>query len=96
MLEVGAKAPAFTLPDKDGNPVSLSDFTGRKVILYFYPRDNTPGCTRQACAFAAAYEEFRNLDAVVIGVSKDSAASHQKFAEKNGLPFILQIGRAHV
>lgn len=89
MLEVGAKAPAFTLPDKDGNPVSLSDFTGRKVILYFYPRDNTPGCTRQACAFAAAYEEFWNLDAVVIGVSKDSAASHQKFAEKNGLPFIL-------
>ena len=89
MLEVGTKAPAFTLPDKDGNPVSLSDFAGKKVVLYFYPRDNTPGCTRQACAFAAAWEEFKSLNAVVIGVSKDSAAFHQKFAEKNGLPFIL-------
>lgn len=89
MLEVGMKAPAFTLPDKDGNPVSLSDFAGKRVVLYFYPRDNTPGCTRQACAFAAAYEAFKALDAVVIGVSKDSAASHQKFAQKHGLPFIL-------
>ncbi len=89
MLEVGTKAPAFTLPDKDGNLVSLSDFAGKRVVLYFYPRDNTPGCTRQACAFAAAYEAFHDLDAVVIGVSKDSAASHQKFAEKHGLPFIL-------
>lgn len=89
LLEAGRKAPEFTLPDKDGNLVSLSDFHGKKVILYFYPRDNTPGCTRQACAFAAAYEEFKTLDAVVIGVSKDSAASHQKFAEKNGLPFLL-------
>lgn len=88
-LEVGTKAPGFTLPDKDGIPVSLSDFQGKKVILYFYPRDNTPGCTRQACAFAAAYEDFRSLDAVVIGVSKDSIVSHQKFAEKHGLPFIL-------
>ena len=88
-LEVGTKAPEFTLPDKDGNQVSLSYFQGKKVILYFYPRDNTPGCTRQACAFAAAYEDFKNLDAVVIGVSKDSAASHRKFAEKHGLPFIL-------
>ena len=88
-LEAGAKAPEFTLPDKDGNQVSLTDFLGKKVVLYFYPRDNTPGCTRQACAFAAAYEEFKNLDVVVIGVSKDSAASHQKFADKHGLPFLL-------
>ena len=89
MLEVGMKAPAFTLPDKDGNLVSLSDFAGKRVVLYFYPRDNTPGCTRQACAFAAAYEAFKALDAVVIGVSKDSAASHQKFAQKHELLFIL-------
>lgn len=89
MLEVGAKAPEFTLPDKDGNSVSLSDFAGKKVVLYFYPRDNTPGCTRQACAFAAAYEDFKAMDAAVIGVSKDSAASHQRFAEKHGLPFVL-------
>ena len=89
MLEVGMKAPAFTLPDKDGNLVSLADFAGKTVALYFYPRDNTPGCTRQACAFAGAFEEFKKIDAVVIGVSKDSVASHQKFAEKHGLPFIL-------
>lgn len=89
MLEVGTKAPAFTLPDKDGNLVSLSDFAGKRVVLYFYPRDNTPGCTRQACAFAAAYEDFKNLDAVVIGISKDSPASHQKFAQKHDLPFLL-------
>ena len=89
MLEVGTKAPEFTLPDKDGNPVSLTDFAGKKVVLYFYPKDNTPGCTRQACAFAGAYEEFEKINVVVIGVSKDSAASHQKFAEKHGLPFIL-------
>ena len=89
MLETGTKAPDFTLKDKDGNAVSLSDFMGKKVVLYFYPKDNTPGCTRQACAFAAAYEDFKTLDAVVIGVSKDSEASHRKFAEKYGLPFIL-------
>ena len=89
MLEIGTKAPGFTLPDKDGNLVSLSDFAGRKVVLYFYPRDNTPGCTRQACAFAGAYEEFKKINAVVIGISKDSVASHQKFAEKYSLPFIL-------
>ena len=89
MLEVGTKAPEFTLPDKDGNPVSLTDFAGKKVVLYFYPKDNTPGCTRQACTFAGAYEEFKKINAVVIGVSKDSVASHQKFAEKHGLPFIL-------
>lgn len=89
MLEAGMKAPEFTLPDKDGNSVSLADFAGKKVVLYFYPRDNTPGCTRQACAFAGAYEEFKEINVVVIGVSKDSVASHQKFAEKHGLPFIL-------
>lgn len=89
MLETGTKAPDFTLNDKDGNAVSLSDFMGKKVVLYFYPKDNTPGCTRQACAFAAAYEDFKTLDAVVVGVSKDSEASHRKFAEKYGLPFIL-------
>ena len=89
LLEVGTKAPDFTLPDKDGQNVSLSDFAGKKVVLYFYPKDNTPGCTRQACAFAGAYEAFRTLDAVVIGVSKDSAASHRKFAEKYNLPFLL-------
>jgi len=89
MLEIGMKAPEFTLNDKDGNTVSLSDFLGKKVVLYFYPRDNTPGCTRQACAFAAAYEGFKAKDVVVIGVSKDSVASHQKFAQKYDLPFIL-------
>ena len=89
MLEIGTKAPEFTLPDKDGNLVSLADFAGKTVVLYFYPRDNTPGCTRQACAFAGAYEQFAQMGAVVIGVSKDSTASHQKFAEKHGLPFIL-------
>lgn len=89
MLNIGDLAPAFTLSDKDGNSVSLSDFLGKKVVLYFYPRDNTPGCTRQACAFAGAYAGFRDLNAVVIGVSKDSVASHQKFAQKYDLPFIL-------
>ena len=89
MLETGVKAPAFTLFDQGGNSVSLSDFVGKKVVLYFYPKDNTPGCTRQACAFASSFTAFRDLDAVVIGVSKDSAASHAKFAAKYDLPFIL-------
>ncbi len=89
MLEKGTKAPGFTLPDKDGNMISLSDFLGKKVILYFYPKDNTPGCTKQACAFAANFEKFREIDAVVIGISKDSVASHVKFAAKFDLPFIL-------
>jgi peroxiredoxin Q/BCP len=89
MLEVGVKAPGFTLPDQNGKQVSLSDYLGKKVVLYFYPRDNTPGCTRQACAFAQNYSGFRNLDAVVIGISKDSAASHLKFAQKFDLPFVL-------
>ena len=89
MLEVGMKAPNFTLQDKNGNPVSLADFLGKKVVLYFYPKDNTPGCTRQACAFGAAYAQFRAKGVEVIGVSKDSVASHQKFAEKYELPFVL-------
>ena len=89
MLEIGLKAPEFSLSDKDGNIVNLSDFLGKKVVLYFYPKDNTPGCTRQACAFAAAYEGFKSKDVVVIGISKDSTASHQKFAQKHDLPFIL-------
>ena len=89
LLEVGAVAPDFALQDKNGNTVHLSDFAGKRVVLYFYPRDNTPGCTRQACAFAGAYAGFQALDAVVIGVSKDSVASHQRFAEKYNLPFIL-------
>ena len=89
MLEVGTHAPDFTLPDKDGNPVTLSSFLGKRVVLYFYPRDNTPGCTRQACAYATAFGEFQALDTVVIGISKDSVASHQKFAKKNSLPFLL-------
>ena len=89
MLEKGMPAPDFTLPDKDGNPVSLSDFRGRKTVLYFYPRDNTPGCTRQACAFAGAYARFRENGIAVIGISRDSVASHVKFAEKYSLPFVL-------
>ena len=89
MLEKGTKAPEFALNDKDGNLVKLSDFLGRKVVLYFYPKDNTPGCTRQACAFAANFEKFKQLDVAVIGISKDSAASHIKFAQKYDLPFIL-------
>lgn len=89
MLEVGMKAPDFTLQDKDGNSVSLSDFAGKRVVLYFYPRDNTPGCSRQACAFAQNYEGFKSLDAEVIGISKDSVASHVKFAQKYDLPFVL-------
>ena len=89
MLEIGMKAPAFTLLDKNGTPVSLSDFLGKKVVLYFYPKDNTPGCIRQACAFAASYEQFKMEDVVVIGVSKDSVASHLNFAQKHELPFIL-------
>ncbi len=89
MLEVGMKAPDFTLKDKDGLEVSLADFVGKKVVLYFYPKDNTPGCTRQACAFAAAYDRFRKSDISVIGISRDSTESHQKFAQKYNLPFVL-------
>ncbi|MCC0700244.1 thioredoxin-dependent thiol peroxidase [Clostridioides sp. ZZV15-6383] len=89
MLSIGTKAPEFTLEDKDGNKVSMSDFKGKKVVVYFYPKDNTPGCTRQACAFRNAYYGFKKEDVQVIGISKDSIKSHQKFAEKHELPFIL-------
>ena len=89
MLIVGQKAPDFTLYDKDGNAVSLSNFLGKRVVVYFYPKDNTPGCTRQACAFAGAYAQFQEKDVVVIGISRDSTDSHVKFAQKYNLPFIL-------
>ena len=89
MLQIGMKAPDFTLLDKDGNEVSLSNFLGKRVVVYFYPKDNTPGCTRQACAFGALYGEFQKRGIEVIGISRDSAASHAKFAEKHGLPFVL-------
>lgn len=89
MLNIGDRAPYFTLKDKSGNEISLSDFIGKRVVLYFYPKDNTPGCTRQACAFAGAYEEFKNRGVEVIGISRDSIASHVKFAEKYNLPFVL-------
>lgn len=89
LIEAGSPAPDFSLPDKDGNTVTLSAFRGGKVVVYFYSRDNTPGCTRQACAFAGAYDSFRSLGVTVIGISRDSTASHIKFAEKHSLPFIL-------
>lgn len=89
MLKIGDRAPVFTLMDKDGNEVSLSDFQGKRVVVYFYPKDNTPGCTKQACAFRDAYDGFKNDEIVVIGISKDSITSHKKFAEEYGLPFIL-------
>ena len=89
MLEVGMKAPEFTLQDQDGREVSLADYRGKKVVLYFYPKDSTPGCTRQACAFAGSLSEIKAQGAVVLGVSKDSVASHRKFADKYGLPFTL-------
>ncbi len=89
MLDVGMMAPDFCLYDGEGREVRLSDFRGRRVVVYFYPKDNTPGCTRQACAFAGAYEEFRKRDVVVIGISRDSVESHKRFAEKYDLPFIL-------
>lgn len=89
MLEVGMKAPDFSLLNQDGETVSLSDYLGKKVILYFYPRDNTPGCTKQACGFAQLYPDFMDKDAIVLGVSKDSVASHKKFEQKYNLPFTL-------
>lgn len=89
MIKAGDQAPDFTLKDKDGRDVSLSDFRGRKTVLYFYPKDNTPGCTRQACAFAQSYNGFKEKEVAVIGISRDSVASHLKFAEKYDLPFVL-------
>ena len=89
MIQPGMKAPEFTLNDQNGSEVRLSDFLGKKVVLYFYPKDNTPGCTRQACAFAGSYEAFKAQNMAVIGVSKDSVASHVKFAQKYELPFTL-------
>ncbi|MBS6374964.1 MAG: thioredoxin-dependent thiol peroxidase [Erysipelotrichaceae bacterium] len=89
MLDIHIPAPVFTLPDQDGNTVKLSDFKGQKVVLYFYPKDNTPGCTKEACAFAAAYDGFKEQNVVVIGISKDSVRSHQKFADKFQLPFLI-------
>ena len=89
MLETNVKAPEIDLMDKDGNEVKLSDFIGKKVVVYFYPKDNTPGCTRQACAFRDNYGAFQELGVVVIGISKDSVASHVKFASSQSLPFIL-------
>ena len=89
MLTQGTKAPDFNLMDKDGVTHKLSDYLGKKVVLYFYPKDNTPGCTRQACAFAASYDEFKRRGVEVIGISRDSVASHVKFAEKHSLPFVL-------
>lgn len=89
MLEVGSKAPDFELFNQDGEQIKLSDYKGKKVILYFYPKDNTSGCTKQACAFAENYPQFQEKDAVILGVSKDSVASHKKFSEKFNLPFTL-------
>lgn len=89
MLEVGTQAPDFTLPDQDGIERSLSDYRGQKVVLYFYPRDMTAGCTKQACAFSDLYPQFQERGAVVLGVSKDTVASHKRFEEKYGLPFTL-------
>ncbi len=89
MLAIGTKAPEFTLPDQNGEMKSLSDYKGQKIILYFYPKDMTSGCTKQACAFSELYPQFREKGAVVLGVSKDSVASHKRFEEKYGLPFVL-------
>jgi len=89
MLEVGTKAPAFTLPDQNGNMHSLEDYRGRKLILYFYPKDNTSGCTKQACGFSERYPQFTEKGVEVLGVSKDSVESHKKFEEKYGFAFTL-------
>ena len=95
MLEVGTKAPNFTLPDQNGEMHSLEDYTGQKVILYFYPKDNTAGCTKQACGFAERYPQIQEKGAVVLGVSKDSVKSHKNFEEKYNLPFTLLSDPEH-
>ena len=89
MLEAGTKAPSFSLPDQNGQVHTLEEYRGKKVVLYFYPKDNTPGCTKQACNFGELYPQFQEKGAVVVGVSKDSVGSHKKFEEKFGLPFVL-------
>jgi thioredoxin-dependent peroxiredoxin len=94
-VEIGKKVKDFTLPNQDGEKVSLSDFQGKHVVLYFYPKDMTPGCTTEACDFRDAHESFKELDAVIIGVSPDPAASHQKFIDKYDLPFILLADEDH-
>lgn len=89
MLEIGTKAPSFSLPDQNGRIHTLEEYKGKKVVLYFYPKDSTPGCTKQACGFGELYPQFQEKGAVVLGVSKDSVASHKRFEEKFGLPFPL-------
>ena len=89
MLEIGTKAPEFSLPDENGEIRNLSDYKGKKLILYFYPRDNTPGCTKQACGFGELYPQFGEKGVEIIGISKDSVASHKKFKEKYSLPFTI-------
>lgn len=95
-MNIGDKAPDFTLQDKDGKSVSLSDYKGKKVILYFYPKDNTPGCTTQACSFRDSFAEYKQKGIVVLGVSKDSVKSHAKFQEKYSLPFTLLADTEHL
>jgi len=89
MLKEGTKAPDFSLPDQNGKLHSLSEYKGQRVILYFYPKDNTSGCTKQACGFAERYPQFREKGAIILGINKDTVASHKKFEEKYGLPFTL-------
>lgn len=95
MLEVNTTAPNFTLSDAHGNMISLNSFKGKRVVLYFYPKDNTPGCTRQACAFKNAFDELKALNMVVIGISKDNASSHEKFIKVYDLPFLLLSDPEH-
>ncbi|RMG81037.1 MAG: peroxiredoxin [Bacteroidetes bacterium] len=88
-MEIGDMLPEFTLPDENNNPVKISDFKGQNIVIYFYPKDDTPGCTKEACTFRDAYEDFKDAGAVVIGISSDSPESHKHFKEKYRLPFIL-------